>query len=113
MYISDFARRYIEGPTTIFSKEEIYLRNLIYVSNNVVHFRGSLMAAAGALITTKYGPISPPGERRIVSRFPAGRHIVGEGPPSPAFLSLIGASVLPRIGGIMGAAVKVALGIET
>lgn len=38
------------------------------------------MAAAGALITTKYDPISPPGGRRIVSRFPAGRHIVGEAP---------------------------------
>jgi len=33
--------------------------------NNVVRFRSSLMAAAGALITTKYGPISPP----VLDRF--------------------------------------------
>lgn len=40
------------------------MRNLIYAPcavNNVVRFRSLLMVAAGALITTKYGPISAPG----------------------------------------------------
>lgn len=56
-------------------------------SNNIVCFRDSLMAAAGALITTKYGPLGC----RIVLRFLAG--ILSE---KPAFLSPTGASVLPR-----------------
>lgn len=50
----------------------IYVR---YAPNNVVRFRSSLMAAAGALITTKYGPISPPGppvlDRFTISSQPA------------------------------------------
>lgn len=65
-------------------------------SNNIVCFRDSLMAAAGALITTKYGPLG----WRIVLRFLAG--ILSE---KPAFLSPTDASVLPRFGGIMDTAV--------
>jgi len=53
-----------ERPIAMLPKEKRTGYALIYARcapNNVVRFRGSLMAAADALITTKYGPISPPG----------------------------------------------------
>jgi len=59
-----------ERPTAMLLKEKRRGYALIYARcapNNVVRFRGSLMAAAGALITTKYGPISPPGAVAIGS----------------------------------------------
>lgn len=59
-----------EEPAVMFLKEERTGYILIYApyaSNNVVRFRGSLMAAAGALITTKYGAISPPGAAGVGS----------------------------------------------
>lgn len=54
----------------MFVKEERAGFILIYarcVLNNVVRFHGSLMVAAGALITTKYSPISPPGTAGVES----------------------------------------------
>jgi len=57
-----------EGPTAMFLKKKENRICVDYVRcapNNVVRFRSSLMAAAGALITTKYGPISPP----VLDRF--------------------------------------------
>lgn len=42
-------------------EDRILARFDLRAPDNVVRFRGSLMVAAGALITTKYGPISPPG----------------------------------------------------
>lgn len=84
-----------------------------YASNNVVRFRGSLMAAAGALITTKYDPISPSGAAGVGSFRdfqPAG--ILSERNtatcPSLAVLPPTDASVLSYIDDVMGAAMEVA-----
>lgn len=72
---------------------------------NVVRFRDALMATAGALITTKYEPISPLGTGGVGSfcRFQPAGILSEQGPFSPAFLSPNDASVWPRIGGVMGA----------
>lgn len=65
---SSFARR--RGGAEKREEMRGSLRDLIYARcapNNVVRFRGPLMVAAGALITTKYGPISLPGAGSVGS----------------------------------------------
>lgn len=94
-------------------------RDLIYARgapNNVVRFRGPLMVAAGALITTKYGPISPPGAGGVGSFRgfePTGILSVERARVAPAFLSPT-VRMHPFCGAsahiVMGVAMEVALG---
>ena len=110
-----------EGPIAMFLKEERTGYALIYMRcapNNVVRFRSSLMAAAGALITTKYGPISPPGppvlDRFAISSQPAYcRRRTRQRLPSLTVLPPTDVSVLSYIDDVMGAAMEAAPGYRT
>lgn len=102
----------------LFLKEERAGFILIYarcVLNNVVRFHGSLMVAAGALITTKYGPISPPGAAGVESFRDFQPAVILSERNTAMCLSLAvlpptDASVLSYIDDVIGAAMEVAPG---